>query len=531
MGFAAGFSVGQNAVERGLKMRDERKRREELQEVANAKPEESTGYTAEQGAELEAAAQSGQYDIGIKTKDDGSFDSYTVTPKADPTQNGNVAMQGVTDFMGKRTAGSMNEGQVDRARSMAMAGVLEKYDPLEGMRMRQAVKTQDRDDQRFDRQTQDWKREDDDRAKKDAYEAEKKTAFESSRFGQGQATYQKQMQEFQAKQEKYEAAKASGKSGPELGVAPVSPTRPEYSIGDALADRAALIDLEAKNGRLDPKTFGEFTDMLNKVQSEGYEKVLRLAQSGAALPEVAQAFNASGKVQFDPAAVVSDKMVKGKDGVETRVIQFKDEDGTVRTINALAELDSMGKAADVFTRHFQKKQDQRADNAEGRAVSAAAQSKQENAARTNAAVALFKERNPNATAAEISAVRSGILDATPSADKNAPSEVKLAKAMVDSGLAPDLRSGLEMAITKKSQSAKEAYLDLMKPQGGIAPREEDVAVVMQTAFGDDWRGKVGGAGAAAGGKNPPKVNSPADLAKLEKGTKYTAPDGTVRVKQ
>jgi hypothetical protein len=119
------------------------------------------------------------------------------------------------------------------------------------------------------------------------------------------------------------------------------------------------------------------------------------------------------------------------------------------------------------------------------------------------------------------------------ADKNAPSEVKLAKAMVDAGLAPDMRTGLEMAITKKSQSPREAYLDLMKPSGGMMPNEEDVAKVMTATFGADWRTKVAGPdGKGKGGQNnPPKVNSPEELAKLPKVARYTAPDGSVRVKQ
>ncbi len=514
MGFAAGFHAGQSGVERGLRLRDERTRREELQAVAAAKPEESQGYTADQGAELEAAANRGDK-IDIQYKDDGQgnqvFDRYVVTPQAvegqvQAPQSRDVAMQGVTDFMGKRTAGSMTDGQVDHARQMAMADVIQKYDPMEGMRLRREIKTQQREDHKWNSQVE--------------YEKSLKDAYSTSRYGQNETAYKKQMDEYQKKMSEYEAAKASGKSGPELGIAPVAPTKPQYSVGDALADRAALIDVKAKAGKLEPEEFGKFTELLNKAQSEGYEKVLRLAQSGANLQEVAKAYNANGNDKFDPASVVSDKMVKGKDGVETRVIQFKDAQGNTQTINALAELDAMGKASDVFTRHFQKKQDARADASHGK-----------DATKANAAVALYQERNPKASKAELDAVRSGILEPVPMADKNAPSEVKLAKAMVDAGLATDMRSGLEMAITKKSQSPKEAYLDLMKPQNGGPPREEDVSVVMETAFGSDWRNKVRGKNGGNQGGGAPKVNSRADLEKLEKGARYTAPDGTVRVKQ
>lgn len=394
----------------------------ELSRIAQAKPEEMQGFTTQDAEQLRAAADSGQYDIGTKTNEDGTFAGYTVTPKADPTQTGTIAMQGVTDFMGKRTAGSMSEDQQDRARQMAMAGVLEKYDPQEGMRLRREVKSQDREDQRWDRQTQQWEREDKKLAEEDEYQKGRKELFSNTRFGQNQGRYQQEMEQYQQSLTQYEADKAAGK---QVGAAPVMPSRPEYSVGDALADRAALIDHDAKAGKLDARAFGEFTDLLNKVQGEGYEKALRLAQSGAPVQEVVKAFNATGQSKFDPASVVSDKVIRGKDGVETRVIQYKDAQGNVRTINALAELDALGKAGEVFTRHFQVKQDKRADeqlqiskNADGRAANRDAREQRDSDAKTAAALALFKEQNPNATAAQLEAAKNGILSpATGKGDK------------------------------------------------------------------------------------------------------------------
>lgn len=377
-------------------------------------------------------------------------------------------------LLGKTYNEAPTEEQANSARMMAMSGVLAKYDPMQGMRMRREVKSQDRDDKRWDRQNQQWQQEDDDRKKLKEYEEGRKDVFSSSRFGQGQNQYQQQMGEYQKKLAEYEAAKASGKTGPELGIAPVAPTRPEYSIGDSLADRAALIDHDAKYGKLDTKSFGEFTDLLNKVQSEGYEKVLRLAQSGAPIQEVAKAFNATGKVQFDPASVVSDKVVKGKDGVETRVIQYKDSQGALRTINSVAELDSLGKASDVFSRFYQSEQNRRGNeqlqlskNADGRAGAQFAQGQADRAqdkadkkAKTEAAVSYFKQKNPNATEAELEAVRRGVIDAVPTADKNAPAEVKLANAYIAAGVAGNMAEALKMATSKSSMTPEERRADL-----------------------------------------------------------------------
>ena len=421
MSFSRAFLAGMQAREARDRRKEEEEKKAALAEISAAKAEESVGYTADDGAALEAAAKSGQYIIGTKTNEDGTFAGYTVTPKADPTQTGTIAMQGVTDFMGKRTAGTMSEDQVDRARQIAMAGVITKYDPQEGMRMRREVRAQERDDQRWDRQTKQWEREDKKLAEEDEYQRGYKDLYANTRYSQNQARHQQEMAKYQQNLAQYEADKAAGK---QVGAAPVMPSAPEYSVGDRLADRATLLDYKARAGKVDPREFGEFTDLLDKVQGEGYERAMRLAQSGAPIQEVAKAFNATGQTKFDPASVVSDKVVKGKDGVETRVIQYKDAQGNVRTINTVAELDALGKASDVYTRFYQGETNRRGNeqlqlskNADARAGAQASQAnadrteaQKEKQAKADAAVAIFKERNPNATEAELNAVRRGILE-------------------------------------------------------------------------------------------------------------------------
>lgn len=486
--FFEGFEKGYGAV--GTVMRDI-----ELRKIANEQPTTSEGFTAEQGDQLRAAAESGQYDIAY----DESKKGYTVTPKAGG-ETGVIAQQGVTDFMGQRTAGTMTPSQANNAKTMAMAGVLKKYDPVRGMQMEQQAIAGQRDELRFGREQKSWERQDEEVAKQKEYEEGRKGLFSSSRFGQNQQSYNQAMTDYQKRMADYEGAKASGKTGPELGLAPVAPARPEYSVGDALADRASLIDHDARFGKLDAKAFGEFTDLLNKVQSEGYEKTLRLAQSGGSIQEVAKAFNANGKVQFDPANVVSDKMVKNKDGVETRVIQFKDGQGNTRTINTVAELDSLGKAGEVFNRFYQSETNRRGNeqlqlskNADARAATSATTEQNDKAAKATAAVELFKQRNPNATAAELEAVRRGVIDINPDS-KNAPSEVKLAQAMVNAGLAPDMRSGLEMALTKKTQDPGELHKDFVaagiknmaKPEDAVASADKVMETMGYTKANGRW---------------------------------------------
>lgn len=119
------------------------KQRGELEEIAKAKPEQSQAYTVAEGADLDAAAKAGA-DIGIRYKEDGSFDSYTVTPKpvegqSEPAPQRIVGMRGFTEFLGQRREGTITPGQVNAEKLAASAGVLEKNgDPLGGLRLRAA---------------------------------------------------------------------------------------------------------------------------------------------------------------------------------------------------------------------------------------------------------------------------------------------------------------------------------------------------------------------------------------------------------
>lgn len=473
-GFAAGFLMGMQGAKTGLDVYNQAKQKQELEEISNAQVTE----------------QAPVVDLTATPSEDGGPAVTTETQVA-PKQ---------FSLLGKTYDQAPTDSQIGMARNMAMAGIMKKYDPVRGLQMEQAATTAQREEQRFGREQKNWEKQDEEYKKTKDYEEGRKGVFSSSRFGQNQQSYAKAMGDYQKRLEEYEAAKASGKSGPELGLAPIAPTRPEYTPGDALADRAALIDHDFKYGKVDTKAFGEFTDMLNKVQSEGYEKTLKLAQAGSPIQEVAKAFNATGKAQFDPANVVSDKMVKNKDGVETRVIQYKDEQGNTRTINTVAELDALGKAGEVFNRFYQSEQNRRGNeqlqlskNADGRAGAAVTREQNEKTEKANAAVAYYKEKNPDATPAQLEAVRRGVIDITPDS-KNAPSEVKLAQAMVNAGLAPDMRSGLEMALTKKTQDPGELHKDFVsagiknmaKPEDAVASADKVMETMGYTKSNGRW---------------------------------------------
>lgn len=134
--WARGLAAG---LETGYRMGDIYQRgaeRRALQEAATATPEQLQGYTAEQGAQLEAAAKSGLYDIGMKTDESGNFQGYTVTPKASPEMQGLVAPGQVSEMYGQRYAGTLSPERIQSLRTGRMADVLAETDPVRAQQLR-----------------------------------------------------------------------------------------------------------------------------------------------------------------------------------------------------------------------------------------------------------------------------------------------------------------------------------------------------------------------------------------------------------
>lgn len=523
MGFAAGFKVGRDAVSDGQKQRELREMREGIKLAMEAKPEQSVGFTAEQGAELEAAARRGDK-VDVAYKDDGQgnqvFDRYVITPAVPQDGSGtapasrDVAMQGVTDFMGQRTAGAIDDARLAAMRNQAVVNAVKQYDPVQGFSLQRQLQQDEREGLRFGREKKQWEQD-------DAYQTERKRLIEQSPVTQANNAYSAAMQDHQAKQAAWEQG---GRQGP----APVAPAMPDVSPAQRMLALVPIMQHDFKYGKTNAEGMMQFDNKFSELQKEGYFAAVAAAHNGADAQTVARLFNASGKVKIPPGAL---RISDGKDaaGMPTRVLSFVDEStGETVRIDTASEAAAIGKLQafrdDFFKSNANERGNQQlqiAKNADARAGASAATDLADKKAKADAAVALFKQRTPNATTAELEAVRRGIIDINPG-DKNAPSEVKLAQAMVDARLVPDMRSGLERAITKKSQSAKEAYLDLMKPQGGIAPREEDVAVIMETAFGGEWRNKV------MEPATPPKLDNVTDADIKATAKKYGVTEDEVR---
>lgn len=104
-----------------------------------------------------------------------------------------------------------------------------------------------------------------------------------------------------------------------------------------------------------------------------------------------------------------------------------------------------------FQRNMMLRQDSRAGAAAGRAQAEFDSGAPERELKANLAKLGLTATDPNATPEQRQQARALLVEAK-GADQNAPAQVKLAQAMVASGLRPDMKSALEFALTAKDKS-------------------------------------------------------------------------------
>lgn len=341
MSFGQQFLAGQKFAQGLVETYRDAQQRRELAAIADAKPVEEGELAAPQVQQIEAAAADGTKHIGYDT----STKAYMATPKLGenemgPAQPVEIARQKtMTEFLGKKTPGTMTPEQVTGARQVAMAEVISKSDPIQGMRLQREMKQGEREDKR-------WMREDKAATEDDDFKKAQQTEFGQTIYGKRMGDYATQVQAY----DQYQAQLKGGAAPETLGAPPPMPQRPAYSAGESLADSGRLLANKAKFGKADPAELMQFAERFQKVADEGYGKALKMAQSGAPLDKVIEQFNQTGSMKLDASAVVSDEMVKGADGVPARVITVRDANGKTQTINALSELDAIGQAESYISR-------------------------------------------------------------------------------------------------------------------------------------------------------------------------------------
>lgn len=455
----------------------------ELGRIADAKPEQMQGFTTDQADQLRAAADSGQYDIGIKTKEDGTFDSYTVTPKADPSQTGTIAMQGVTDFLGQRTAGTMTQDQVDAARQRAMAGVVMRADPVRGMGMMRDITRDERDAERYG-----WEK----------FRNERQIRLDQ-----------------EADADKALLKQVDTEVGDWFNQRLANPdgTQRAATVDDHLAAsqyRASLLMAAGKTDAAGQVMKDYNAQSLVKIQLESAQRTEALGKTAAALAAgdlgaVRDFYN-----QYIPDGARVTDVKQGADG--SVVIQRERLDGTPLppttmkdTGQLLAALNTFKDPMALYNWSQNEFKNNLAIRADARTAAEDARIREEAKAKADAAVALFKERNPNATPAELEAVRRGVIDALPKVDDKAPSEVRLAQALVNAGVEPDMAAALRRAMFSKEKSPAEIRADiygkaLTANMGNAEAARKATEEAMKYLF-PDWGAPAKPANANPGGKD------------------------------
>lgn len=377
------------------------------------------------------------------------------------------------------------------ARRQAQLGVLEKYGDFEGanrlraqdqalaigaQQIEESKKRTAREDKVFARQEKAWSDE-------DAYKADRDAAFKRSTWATKLQAYFSADDAYKAAKSEYDAKVAAGDT---TAVAPIQPEKPTFSPGESMLDRANALAVEIQHGKATDEQRMKFVEMQKQILDEGYIKGLRLLLSpDVPLTRVISQFNENGNIKIDPNSIITDKPVTRQDGTKTRIVTFKGPDGKTQTIDALAELDSLGKAGDIFERavkaHSMRVQDQQLAISRGQlgvaqAAGARAAAAEQRAAEDHAAGAperqlkgtlatlqmgLANTDDPGerkAIQAKLDAVRGGV------GDKDKPSEVKLAAALRKADPTLSEKDALRMALSKKDESPDQIYRELVQAE-------------------------------------------------------------------
>lgn len=451
-GLAAGILQGQQIFQNFHNQFQQGKQQRQLEEIANEKAQESTGFTADQGKELEGLAKQG-YAIDF----DQAKNAYVARNEAGDTKT--VAMQGVTDFMGERTAGSMPREQQDNARMLAMADVIGRTDPARGIQMRQQVQQGVHASKRQAREEKQWAQEDDveriDRDIGDQFKASlvgedgkpraataddylvnsQKRAFALAQAGhtkQADAAMKDHMAQSHIKiqMDAAQRKEAAGKAAAAIAAG-------DYSVAADFYNRyvpsgSKVTGIEAgKDGQI----------VMNRTGLDGKPmEPMTIKNQGEALAMLRALDDPMALYQYSQGEFQNQLRLRGE-----------------------ARADNADRRAD--------RADSRAAAADGRAAANHAETMRDRRELRDVREALAKETDPNMTATQLRAVRAGILQ-TPGADNTKQKfdydPVKVQKAFGET--VTDSMTGRE--TVKRNQAEERKFQEFMADNPNIRDVDE-----------------------------------------------------------
>ncbi|TDP63155.1 hypothetical protein [Roseateles toxinivorans] len=499
--FIKGYGLGQRLVG------DYRQgqQNQELQAIADERPVTIDGYSPQDGQQLDAIAkavdENGQpyYQVGAD-----EAGRYTVTPN----QGGAGGEAGVlvqlptqqrTQFLGQTYDQPLSPSGATSARTMAMAGILKKHgDVRGGLALEQQVQQGQREDKRFD-----W---------------EQKRAGREQRLADKEDEHRSALEAVDRDVADWSAARLANPDG----------TARDMTIDDQLAASQYRVSKLVGAGKL-----AEANALAkDNMQIAGQKIQLQTAERNDALARVAAAVAAGDLSSLEKfyetfvpdganiTAVTQDPKT-GKITIERETLDgkklppkvAKDANEILAGLKTFQDPMALYNfSQSEFARNLQVKADKRADAQLGvsQAAGGRAQAEFEAGAperdlkKTVATLqlGLANAADPaerQAIQDKLTAIQGGL-----GVGKDQPSEVKLAQALVKAGVSPDMRSALEMAITKKGKNPDEVHQEFVaagiknmaKPAEAVKAADEVMTSMGYSKKGNRWAAQGEQAGGA-----------------------------------
>lgn len=497
----------------------------DMAKVANAKEEKTTGYSAADGAQLEAAAnardENGNPYYSVGTDASGK---YTITPVNAPapappagpasgvagvmgdagtsapapqqaprfadTAPVVIPMQERTNYLGKTYDAPLTDAQRDSARTMAMAGVYaQNGNPEKAMQLRMQAQQVD--------------------------QMAKQGALTDLQIGQAQRSGARD-EKMDAKSAKLDEIDKQVGDWTAKRLTNPDGTQREMSVDDHLQAgqyRASQLVAGGHLAEANALAKDNMSMAANKIQLQTAERNEAMAVVGAAVasgdltklgafydkfvPDGARVKNVSqdpktGQIKIERETV---------DGKAVPAVSFKDKNELLAGLSTFKDPMALYNFSNnEFHRMLQINADKRAGAADGRAAAADGraavtfrQGQADRAATQEAGVNLFKESNPGATSAQLEAVRTGILPATPKPNTNATAEERNAAAAIRMGMFKpgEEKKALSWAHSKSTTAPDELFTSLVSKSkdGGDRAVKDATAAMFGMGFKQDDSGR------------------------------------------
>ena len=129
------------------------KQQDEVEKIINDKPVDSTSLSTEQNEQVFQALADGGTATDVKN-DDGSFGGVAVSKPLPegiegPAQAQTFAPQKITRYLGQDFVGGLDPARATSLRNRALANIITKNDPLQGIKLDAMLKQSEREDQDY----------------------------------------------------------------------------------------------------------------------------------------------------------------------------------------------------------------------------------------------------------------------------------------------------------------------------------------------------------------------------------------------